>query len=257
MTSNPRLYIKIDSRLYEDLMVLANLKSIYTRQWLASLNIPYLIYLPDCFVYSRLFESITNNSKSHVNCVISYKALHYLLRKHPSSFDSGNLFITPKYKLAESFIRYEMNLYGPSLLPWHMISKYSNLSLEFAIEFKPYLEWNDVISRCVLTPDSVKIIEDNLEYITWDFVSDKCSFTYDFIDVAIDKLNWKILSIRLVYDKNFIFRYQKYIKWDILMLKNKIDENFIITHSKSLDINMFIDKGLISKFRANALTATV
>lgn len=254
-------YIKIAPTIYGDLITLSHLKSFYIWRTIFEIRTNGLLYLPNCFVYSGLFAIMiennnnnNNNKNDKNNYIISYKATHYLLRSQPSFFHTEYSYIDPKYKLSESFIRYEMRKNGPSLLPWTIISKYYKLSLAFIMEFKSYLQWNQVISRCTLDVDSIKIIEDNPEHLNWDLISNYFILTYEFINMFIDKLNWKILSTRCVLDKKFLFKYQKYVTWDVLMLQNKIDEKFIIENASSLDINMFIDKGLISKFRANKLT---
>ena len=250
IVSNPRIYIKLDSCMYEDLVTLANLKSIYIQQWLHSMKVNYLIYLPNCFVYSKLFQHISSNKESNVTWFINNKALHYLLKQYPIWFNINTFSIKQNYRLSEQFIRYEMKLYGPSLLPWESISQYPKLSLEFVIEFNKYINWEAFVSSRRLSYDDIEILS---PYIDWNIISKLHGMDERFLEQVKDKINWDIMSNRrhILDDEQFVIKYQNYINWEILMTNyDDTCYNFIRRYKKKLDIDMLLKKGILTELQA-------
>lgn len=254
IVSDRQNYLKINPNVYEDLVTLSNLKSKYIQHWVSTLKVNRLIYLPDCFVHSNLFSLILYHHTHNLTFIVNKKTLHHMLKHHKERCDMYQHHIDFKYQLPEPFIRYEMNLYGPSLLPWESISQYPKLSLEFVIEFNKYIDWEVYVSTRYLSYDNIDILA---PYIDWNRISKLHDMDRRFLEQVKDHLNWDIMSTKrnILDDKYFIIKYQKYLNWEIIMTNDndKRCYEFIQMYKRDLDIDMLLEKGIITKLHAKIL----
>lgn len=240
-----RLYIKhkLNDKRYKSIKSLVKLSKHKKYKQASSLMRTYVLgeaYIPDCFVFSKLFQLELSQDQPDKNTnrsdtwVFSNKAWHFILKQKIES-----VLIYP-----ESFLIYEYEKYGPSNIQWVDL-RFREFSSDFIIRYQNHLNWQDLLKY---HPDRIdkEIVKKCSSHMSWNYMFDR----YTYVDSPNiykfrDKLNWKIVS---TYDlsEELIDQCKDYIAWDILSTHMYPSREFIIKYKDRFNLSILESRELLS-----------
>lgn len=146
-------------------------------------------------------------------------------------------------------------------IDWDNISKKDNLSYNFIIKYKKYINWysiinnrhynEKIIARCIdciplcTLITSRKLSEEFIEkYIVttdkhWEGISCYQILSESFMDKYKDKLNWDMMIVSQAMSEEFIISHIDYINWKLLSTykRKQLSVDFLLKYQDKLDWN--------------------
>lgn len=151
-------------------------------------------------------------------------------------------------------------------IDWDNISKKDNLSYNFIIKYKKYINWYSIINnrhynekifaRCIDCIPLYKLItsrklsEEFIEkYIVttdkyWEEISRFQNLSESFMDKYKDKLNWDMMMISQAMSEEFIISHIDYINWKSLSIykRDYLSADFLLKYKDKVHWDIISDK---------------
>lgn len=132
-------------------------------------------------------------------------------------------------------------------IDWEKVSKKDNLSHNFIVKYKKYINWCSIINN---KHYDEKIIAKCIDFVPINTLISSRKLSEDFIEKYIIPKNifWSCISKYQILSESFMDKYKDKLNWDIMLISQAMSENFILSHIE------YINWGLLSTYKKTQLS---
>lgn len=125
------------------------------------------------------------------------------------------------------------------LVRWTRLTRKYTLSEAFILEFRNYLDLNEILQYQTLSEDFIGTLQTLFHFInrSWNEISMRQKLSSNFIRAFQEKLDWALLSMHQALSEEFIIEFKDKVRWDYISEYQKLSKQFILENFGLINVD--------------------